>query len=338
MPFVSALTQLRSLSIVGMAKNTGKTECLNYVLRRLHEDFPQVSLALTSIGIDGERRDQVTQTDEPEICLHPGTIFVTAEKFYRNKMVAAEVVGVDERYTTSLGRAIYAKSRGTGKVLIVGPASTGGLKHIIKKMRDCNVDLTIIDGALSRISLAAPSVSEGMILATGAAYSAQPEELIRKTHHRHRLIQLPEYPLRAIAETLGDVEKGIFVLDTEGNIFETGFLSALSDHIWQDRDWLQHGDTLFVAGVVSDQLLDKLRMIDSHRVLVVRDFTRPFASPLAVDKYLASRRELRVLYGTRLMALTFNPLAPSGYRLDSEKMCARLQDSLGVPVYDVRKL
>ena len=63
MPFISGLTQLRSLSIVGMAKNTGKTECLNYVLRRLWEEYPQVSLALTSIGIDGERRDQVTQTD-----------------------------------------------------------------------------------------------------------------------------------------------------------------------------------------------------------------------------------------------------------------------------------
>ena len=61
MPFISGLTQLRSLSIVGMAKNTGKTECLNYVLRRLWEEYPQVSLALTSIGIDGERRDQVTQ-------------------------------------------------------------------------------------------------------------------------------------------------------------------------------------------------------------------------------------------------------------------------------------
>lgn len=338
MPFISGLTQLRSLSIVGMAKNTGKTECLNYVLRRLWEEYPQVSLALTSIGIDGERRDQVTQTDKPEICLHPGTLFVTAEKFYRNKMVAAEVVGIDEQYTTSLGRAIYARSKGTGKVLIAGPASTGGLKHIIRKMRDRNIDLTIIDGALSRISLAAPSVSEGMILATGAAYSVQPEELIRKTHHLYRLIQLPEFPSRAIAESLADAERGMFVIDPEGNVFETGFISALSDRIWQDVKWLQRGDTLFVAGVVSDLLLEKLRVIDSHRMLVVRDFTRLFASPLAIDKYLSSGKELRVLYGTKLMAVTFNPLAPSGYRLDSEKMCTRLQESLGVPVYDVCRL
>ena len=130
----------------------------------------------------------------------------------------------------------------------------------------------------------------------------------------------------------------MFVIDAEGNVFETGFISALSDRIWQDVEWLQRGDTLFVAGVVSDLLLEKLRMIDSHRMLVVRDFTRLFASPLAIDKYLSSGKELRVLYGTKLMAVTFNPLAPSGYRLDSEKMCTRLQESLGVPVYDICRL
>ncbi len=338
MPFVASLTQLRSLSIVGTAKNTGKTECLNYVLRRLWEEFPQKSIALTSIGIDGERRDQVTQTDKPDICLYPGTVFITAEKFYRSKMVAAEIIDIEDQYVTSLGRAIYARSRGTGKVLIAGPASTGGLKQIIQKTQEKAIDLTIIDGALSRISLAAPSVSDGLILATGAAYSVQPEELIRRTNYLHRLIKLPEYGSRSIAEQLTDVERGMYVIGVDGGIHDTGFVSALSDQAWKDPQWTKLGDTLFVAGAVSDPLLERLRLIDDHSRLIVRDFTRIFASPIVLDKYLASGRTIEVLYGTRLMAITFNPLAPSGYKLDSEKMCGRLQESLGVPVYDVRRL
>ena len=35
MPFVSDIVKYDSLSIVGLEKNTGKTEALNYILRRL---------------------------------------------------------------------------------------------------------------------------------------------------------------------------------------------------------------------------------------------------------------------------------------------------------------
>ena len=52
MPFISELLKYKSCSIVGLEKNTGKTECFNYVLQRLmpHEK----RIAVSSIGIDGE--------------------------------------------------------------------------------------------------------------------------------------------------------------------------------------------------------------------------------------------------------------------------------------------
>lgn len=82
MPFIANIAQLKSLAIVGTAKNVGKTESLNYILGALRERHPELQLALTSIGIDGELRDQVTQTDKPEITLHNGMRFVTAENFF----------------------------------------------------------------------------------------------------------------------------------------------------------------------------------------------------------------------------------------------------------------
>ena len=42
-----------------------ETECLNYILRRIKDSADR--FALTSIGIDGENRDQVCQTPKPEI-------------------------------------------------------------------------------------------------------------------------------------------------------------------------------------------------------------------------------------------------------------------------------
>lgn len=38
------------------------------------------SIALTSIGRDGERSDLVTNTKKPEIFVYDGTIIATAEK------------------------------------------------------------------------------------------------------------------------------------------------------------------------------------------------------------------------------------------------------------------
>ena len=56
MPFVGEILKYRSVSIVGLSKNAGKTECLNYIIRRLPLDY--FNVAVTSIGIDGETTDR----------------------------------------------------------------------------------------------------------------------------------------------------------------------------------------------------------------------------------------------------------------------------------------
>lgn len=336
MPFVEAITKLRSLSIVGMAKNAGKTETLNYILGRLGS-FPSVSLALTSIGIDGEKQDQVTQTKKPEITLSAGTIFVTAEKYYRKKLLPAEICDIDTKITTPIGRAIYARAKGTGKILLAGPSSNQGLRFVVDKMISWGVDLTIIDGALSRMSLASPSVAEGIILATGASYSLQPATLIQGTKALYKLINLQALKEKQLIDNLADVEGEIFLIGNDGLPYGTGFKSALMDDSWEGLAKAIVAKAIFIPGVVTDTILERLRGKDIE-TLVVKDFTRIYATPLAVEKYLNTGKSIKVLFATNLMAVTFNPQAPNGYVMDSDKMCTMLADSLGIPVYDVRKL
>ena len=80
LPFLDEIRKLRSLAVVGLAKNTGKTETLNYVLRGLSAEAECV--AVTSIGVDGERTDRVTQTEKPEIFFSRGMTFITSEFHY----------------------------------------------------------------------------------------------------------------------------------------------------------------------------------------------------------------------------------------------------------------
>ena len=65
-----------TLCLAGMCKNAGKTTALNALIRGAKARG--VSLALTSIGRDGEREDLVTGTNKPPIYMTGGTLFATA--------------------------------------------------------------------------------------------------------------------------------------------------------------------------------------------------------------------------------------------------------------------
>jgi hypothetical protein len=45
-----------------------------------------------------------------------------------------------------------------------------------------------------------------------------------------------------------------------------------------------------------------------------------------------------VLLKAKLLAVCVNPVSPEGITLNSEKLCAAMNESLGIPVYDVKKL
>lgn len=335
MPFIPELLKLKTVSIVGTAKNTGKTETLNYIIARLGEHVGHV--CLTSIGVDGEKTDRVTQTEKPEVMIPEGMKFVTSETHYRQKRLPAEILDVSTE-RTALGRLIVSQSHGNGKVLLSGPSTTGGLQKMIADMPRYGVELTIVDGALSRLCPASPSVTEGMVLATGAAYSANMTELIRRTQYLHDLIKMPEIEDRSLAAMLSDVEQGMRVIASDGKVEDPGFMSALSASAWKDTKWLKGVERLYVSGVISDNLLERLRVMPDFKSLIVRDFTRVFADYKVFRRFIDSGHQVMSLYNTKLVAITINPMAPSGYRLDSDILRDRLQESLQIPVYDVRKL
>ncbi|BAX80590.1 lysine 5,6-aminomutase reactivase subunit KamB [Labilibaculum antarcticum] len=335
MPFLNDIENYKSLSIVGLEKNTGKTECLNYVLSRLRDSRKQI--ALTSIGIDGENRDQVTRTNKPEIELSEGMIFVTSELHYKQRKLVSEIIDVS-RQSTSLGRLVTAKALTKGKVLLSGPASNHSIKELIADLKNKGVELTIVDGALSRKSIGSPAVTDAMILATGAALSANITQLVFKTKFVYDLIQLPEIEMN-LKTQLSNVDRGIWAIDSEGTFQDTGISSVLL--IKKEKDRLfQHGNRFFVSGAVTDQFLEFLKNQKqiSEINLIVRDFTRVFASPETYYAFVKRGGSMQVLNKTNLLAITINPVSPDGYRLNSDELKRALQDKVNVPVYDIKKM
>ena len=332
-PFIDDILKYDSLSIIGLEKNTGKTETLKYVLDRLPVDKKRI--VVTSIGIDGETTDQVTLTQKPEIVLREGMFFGTSEMHYRQRRLVSELIDVSD-VTTSLGRVVTAKALTSGKILLSGPASTVGLRQWMADMRHFDIDLVVIDGALSRMSSASPAVSQSMILATGAAYSANLPTLVQKTAFVVDLINLPLTDGEDIRRLL-PLEKGVWWTDGEGQLHELNGLTSLAKEI--RFDGMEQCRQLYVAGALVDGFLEKVRKNKNLRQteIVVRDFTKIFVTPLQFRTFLKSGGSIHVLQKSQLLAITVNPTSPSGYVLDSDMLCGKLTEVTGIPAYDLLK-
>ena len=358
MPFIAELIKYKSCSIVGLEKNTGKTECFNYVMQRLPLD--KIRVAVSSIGIDGETTDQVTKTAKPEIFLREGVYFGTSEKHYLTKLLTSELLEISDE-NTSLGNIVIGKALTPGKLLLSGPSSTNGLRRWMNEMQKYDIDLTIIDGALSRLSLASPAVSESMILATGAAYSANINTLVQKTAFVVQMINL-ELTSQENYDTFIDINSGVWAIDegtgnrehgtgnweqgtgnweqgtgNEVNLVDLKVASSLSINI--NTDGLKKCKTLYVSGALTDNFVNHIRQnkIFNETEIVVRDFTKIFLTPMTYNTFVNGKRKITVLQKSKLIAVCVNPTSPNGIVLDSEKLCKTLSEAINLPVYDLKR-
>ncbi len=334
MPFVENMLRYKSVSFVGMEKNAGKTQALNYVLGRLRTFFDK-KIAVSSIGIDGETTDQVTKTAKPEITLQPDTIFVTSQGLYGQREIVSCITDVS-RETTALGRLVTARAISSGKVLLAGPSGAKGVKDLIERLSS-EVDICLIDGALSRMSFGSPSITEAMVLSTGAALSASLPTVVRKTKFVYDMPRLPIYS-GVCAKELQDLESGIYAV-ANSKVEDLQIPSLLMIEKYKDKVFAS-SDCIYVAGVLSEKFLQYARLrknVDKIRI-IIRDFTKVFATPETVYQFLRQGGRLEVLESTNLIAITANPVSPSGYNFDNAQMLSALRQAIPIDIYNVNDL
>jgi len=332
MPFIQNILKYNSISIVGTAKNTGKTTCLNYVIKRLKEE--NVNFAVTSIGVDGEERDVLYQTPKPRITLCKNMIFITSEEDYANKEFPADILDVSKR-TTPLGKLITARANGNGNVVLSGPSDSKWLSEVISGMEKYGVRLTLVDGALSRMSLASPAITDAMILCTGAACSAQLRELIQKTKFRCQLIELEKVENK-IQEQLMPLENDLWQLNNKTNQWEK-ICNSVFTLEKESKNKLENLKTVYVSGAVTNNFIKILSTKKSQNTqLIIRDFTKLFVEPATFQKFVRRGGSIKVLQKPKLLAVCTNPVSPEGIRLNPTVLKEEMQVVLQVPVYDIK--
>lgn len=335
MPFIKELLKYKSISMIGLEKNVGKTESMNYILKELVKIG--IKVGVTSIGIDGESIDGVTNTMKPEIKIYENMIFATSEKFYREKKVQCEVLDVGIK-SSSLGRVVVGKAREEGKIILAGPSNGLWIKEIIGNILEKGMEIVIVDGALSRMSIGSPIITEAVVLSTGAAVSLNINEIIKKTKHIINLINIKSID-KEKKEKLKILENGIYKIVWEENIIEKLPISSLlqfknlSENIFKERL------SLFVTGALTESFLKNMSRQEfvNRLEIIVTDFTKIFSSAEVLNIYLKKGGEIKVLYKTELIGVTVNPVAPSGNIGDSRELIKRLKEYTDVPVVNLRE-
>ena len=328
----------KTVSIVGMSKNSGKTVTLNHlILEAMEED---VVLGITSIGRDGENLDIVTETEKPRIYVGEGNYIATAREMLNYGDANIEIIKVTE-YRTPLGEIVIGRVRNGGYVQIAGPQLLSEIKAVSNIMLELGAEFVIIDGALDRITSAAPTISESTILSTGAVVSRDINKVVDETAHLVGLFNLPiiedEETRLIIKDLIQDNKIAIINKDNKVDIIplKTALKSGniIGDHLKEDSKYIVIPGCL-VKNTVEDLTRSTRRYKDVE--IIVTDGTKIFINPKDWIKFQRQGVRVKVLDKVDLIALTLNPYSPKGYYFEPLNFLEKMQSRINkLPVMDL---
>ncbi|HYE81032.1 MAG TPA: hypothetical protein VEG39_02565 [Clostridia bacterium] len=328
--------QNKIVSIVGTSKNAGKTVTLNEIINQAHDKG--IRLGLISTGRDGERKDVLTETEKPPVYVRHGTIITTVESAIKGEYAGIEIFRVTD-YNTPMGRVVLGRATEDGYVEISGPHSSMTIKEMCIEMQGLGAELVLIDGSLDRRASAAPYVSDGTVLATGAALARSIGRVVEKTMHVINTYSVPgieEEYIRDIAYNAIDMGKTA-VIASDGSITYPDTMVSLqsgdiiSEYLKEDTAYVILSGSATV-GTLKDILLNR----KSRLKIVVKDSTRIFIP--AADFYILQKMgmELRVVESINIIAVTVNPYSPEGYYFEPLELLDAMRNAVPhIPVFDV---
>ena len=330
-------TKYKTLSIVGMAKNAGKTTALNYLIEEAIDEG--IVLGVTSTGRDGESQDLVTGTEKPRVYLEEDMLVAVPTLLYDLADAGLEVVK-KTNYSTPIGELLICRVKDAGYVQVAGPVINAEQKLLCRDMMELGCSLILIDGAIDRKSIASPDTSDAIILSTGAVLSRKLNKVVEETAHVVNLYRTPELEEGVIRDAIteNNFDDKIMLVDGDGKIRKLDLITGLgaakeiNGAIDEDTRYI-YIPGAFTNSVISDISLKNLKQVQ----FVLKDPTKIFVN--AMDWGIFRKKGFRasVLKNIEIAAITVNPWAPAGYTFDNRFLLEEMQKAIpDIPVIDVR--
>jgi hypothetical protein len=319
------LAPTRRLALVGLAKNTGKTETLTAILDE--HARTGVRVGVTSIGRDGERRDVLdARISKPRVRLQAGGLVASTGALLHASAVPHERL-VRTGIRTPLGEVVIARLEREGTLEVAGPSASSDVRAVAEAMIELGAEQVLIDGAVDRRAASSPAVADGLVMATGAVLGRDIEHVAAATADAVEVVRLP------LAANAGE---GIVL---ERQLVLGGEQAEIAALLERHAD----ASTFVVDGALSERFLEGLLAARRGRAqreltIVAEDPTHVFLAQRGPAWYARQGISLQVLRGIELKAITVNPVAPQSHRLDSADLREAIEAAVGeVPVLDVRE-
>lgn len=328
----------RTLSIVGMAKNAGKTTALNFLIEEAMDEG--VKLGITSTGRDGEAQDVVTGTEKPRVYLDEGTIVSVPSQLYDLADAGLEIL-MRTPYSTAIGELLICRVADAGYVQVAGPVINSETKKLSNDMFRLGCDLIMIDGAIDRRSIASPDTSDAIILATGAVLSRSMKKVVEETAHIVELYSLPEFNdsdrVKKFIEE--DNFEHIICFNEDGDAEILDLITGLGASRFIDDAIKEDTKYVFIPGAFTNSVIADISRKNLKQVeFILKDPTKIFVNVMDWGILRKKGFKVSVLKNIEIAAITVNPWAPQGYTFESEALTSAISEVLPhIPVIDVRK-
>lgn len=330
-------TKYKTLSIVGMAKNAGKTTALNYLIEEAIDEG--IVLGVTSTGRDGESQDLVTGTEKPRVYLEEDMLVAVPTLLYDLADAGLEVVK-KTKYSTAIGELLICRVKDAGYVQVAGPVINAEQKLLCRDMMELGCSLILIDGAIDRKSIASPETSDAIILSTGAVLSRKMNKVVEETAHVVNLYRTPELEEGIIRDviTQNNFDDKIMLVNEDGKIRKLNLITGLgaakeiNGAIDEDTRYI-YIPGAFTNSVISDISLKNLKQVQ----FVLKDPTKIFVNAMDWGLFRKKGFRVSVLKNIEIAAITVNPWAPAGYTFDNRFLLEEMQKAIpDIPIIDVR--
>ncbi len=318
---IVAKAAISSVSLIGLAKNVGKTTTTNHLLKTLLAEnlYRANELALTSLGLDGEAVDALTGLPKPRYVPQAGLMIATTVELLHqaeNEGVRVErLLQLPAR--TALGPVVLARILQPGRVIIAGPTLLRDLRDALDKLQELGSRLGIVDGAINRLGAASPKITDACIVCTGASAGATPALVARRTTDVLLRLTTQQTQWKDAYETHDPKARLLkFDVDRTATIY-SGPTEPTSESGWI----VTHMGTMekpvyILHGALTEELARTLlthlstRSSYSHGELIVEDATRIFCHSVVLKRLSERGLEVRVAHSMRILALTINPYTP----------------------------
>lgn len=317
----------RVITLVGNAKNAGKTTVLNAILRILRPE----PVAITSIGLDGELIDNVTALPKPRIFVDRGTIVATAEECLKSTEAVCEVLG-ETGIRTPLGPVVILRVLSPGNILVAGPSTIAGMDAVVRDLRTRQTGKVLIDGAFSRKSLVRSG--EACIFVVGAVKSPVLADVVDSCRLAVRQFSLP--PVSSGLPDLSGVTRPA-VLFRDGTPAPLSADSALDDPKSILEALPEGAEQLFLPGSLGPAFAREWirRRKTPLPDLILRSPAHLVLPDPLLDSLFRMKTAIRVLHPVRLIGIAYNPFSPVGPGFPDAAFGEALREITALPVFNV---